>query len=637
MHFSRLDVVNFGPIESFSADLAPKGLSVIVGPNGAGKTHVLAALLHSVLGARSRLLTRFKSSSQATEVRLMLDSGGVQESATTYAVGDDSTTAPPEPKYNTVGRKSLPRLFANMRGLLGNPSLPRLVLDAEVAGKTDYAAGVPLGVLEDLPLRGPAADAWRQIRNHIMRMPPTKWSLGEHALLDYALEFDRRRGGAVSLPLLVDEPFGRLDTVGRELALAMLSAIAEQDQVIVLECDHISAWPSRNPARLLTLGGGRATKSTLGLDGFAYGSLTRLVSTGLELDYIERLTAGREGRSVTAAALNDLRAGHQRILAELGALREEFRAGREAAQVGVEKLLESSTSLHTSLADIGQGVKDIQSAMALLVARSQELMESLAPPLEDAIMAADRDKIEATCDDIARRVVNQIRKDLSRRSSMDETFRKLRDEFSRDWDRLSPTSQKDVALSRLLQQEAELEAHHLAILQICRAVEGEIMLNVFGPFRDAVRREQIVYPENDAYVVKDAKRSYKLLHDFAVTETGKLTLGQFGWIVKTAKEHPNVPLFQALLDFLASRFLDKCSEVMARLLRISVGHMSELDPAAPHQSMSDVRNACAHPPSLAGDHAAVTGEASFSAIWRFALLEPIEFLLLLARSSKAEG
>ncbi len=75
---------------------------------------------------------------------------------------------------------------------------------------------------------------------------------------------------------------------------------------------------------------------------------------------------------------------------------------------------------------------------------------------------------------------------------------------------------------------------------------------------------------------------------------------------------------------------------MERLIRITFGRVADLNPAAPSKSMNEVRNACAHPPSLAGDQVTVAGGASFDAIWRFALIEPVEFVLLLARSSNRE-
>ena len=630
MHFSRLELSHFGPIDRFTADLEPHGMHVVTGPNGAGKTHILAALLHSVLGASARLITRGPAPAIATEIRVVLSSGGRKEEAKTYASSTDSPHLSLDPVYATIGSNATPRLFANVRGLLGNPELPRLVLDPDVAGGADYAGGIPLGALEDLPLVGRAADAWRRIRNYIAHVPEKRWSVGEHTLLDYAIEYDRRRGCSVSLPLVVDTPFGRLDSDARELAFSMLSAIAEQDQVIVLDNGPSSTWASRNHAGMWTLNGGCSGRSALGVAPFAYENLSRIAATGIELGYVERLAGRMERGSEQRAELQRRARAQDSLLDEVLEFRAEF-------QVSQQKLLEVAVSSYALTVDTNNRVKDLQGAVALLLARTEELMESLAGQLEAATEAFDREKIEATCDDIARRVASQVRKDLGSRASIAEVFQTLRAEFATDWDRLNPISQKDVALSRMLQQEAELHAQHLAILQICRAIEGEIMINIFVPFRESIRGGTVTYPETDARLSKQASRSYKTLHDYAVTDKGKLTLGQFGWVVKTAKEQRDIPLFDALVSFLTNRFLDKFDEVTKRLVGISLGSISELDPVAPDMSMSDVRNACAHPPSLAGDQASVTGDASFAAIWRFALVEPIEFVLLLTRNAGARA
>ena len=640
MNFSRLELSNFGPIENFVADLEPVGLHFVVGSNGSGKTHVVAALLHSILGDRAQLLAQSPGAAAATKIRVVLAAGEAVQEATVLCGPTDAGLDTTEPEYAPVEDPSSPGMFARIRSLLGNPQLPRLVLDSEATAGMDYDEDKLAALVEDVPLTGRAADAWRRLAGYIRRAAAGRRSMGECALLDYAAEYHRRTGAAVRIPLIIDEPFAMLDASAREIALGMLSAIAERDQVIILGTDESTSWATDGEFRLWTLPGTGARRAGLGIQGLE-GVTTRLANIASELNYsrrlLNRLHAMPALEAVASRASRQMEMLRDEVRDELRVLRADV--ARQSQQVA--DLLAIAERTHTiatqglELAvDTNSRVRSIQDAVSLVLAKSDEIMESLASSLADGIEEFDAERVEAVCDDIATRVVRQVRTDLAKRQSLADVFALLHSEFGDDWGRLASLSQQDVALSWLLRRDTEMQACHLAILQVCRALEHEVMRNIFIPFREQVQAGGAVYPKLELVSLKGRPaQSYKGLYDWAVTGTAIPTLGSFGWITHWAAEYNDVALFASYTGFLADRFGDKHAEIAARLVSICKGPVSEIEPGAASMAISNVRNACAHPPSLAGDQAAVADEPTFKAIWRFALKEPLEVMMLLARSA----
>jgi len=135
-------------------------------------------------------------------------------------------------------------------------------------------------------------------------------------------------------------------------------------------------------------------------------------------------------------------------------------------------------------------------------------------------------------------------------------------------------------------------------------------------------------------LLNENKRNFNKLKRFASGEGGQLTLGQFGWVSKTARRCPRNPLFAAFVDYVKLRFPEDHVQVFRHLESISIKEHADAESLA--ECIAQIRNFCAHPTELSGDDSGLMTGATFEAIWNFEFRAPVELLRLLCRNGTTE-
>ena len=127
------------------------------------------------------------------------------------------------------------------------------------------------------------------------------------------------------------------------------------------------------------------------------------------------------------------------------------------------------------------------------------------------------------------------------------------------------------------------------------------------------------------------KRTYKALWEFAVNDDKPLTLGVFSWIFHAANKCKKIDLFKALIAFMGESFdenREKISELIIDLSFAKNGKYFGLE-----ESITNLRNNCAHPTSFSSNGKEFITKETYFAIWQFSLIQPLELLLLMSKNN----
>lgn len=225
MHIKSVTLRNFGPIESLDLDLPPTGVHLLVGRSASGKSHVAGALLHALSGGGLDLLEEKPQGALPGLVRVTLAEGQTRQEVE-VSTGRDSLT---RVLHLSGDHDALGEAWRTQ----GNRGMPRMVLNDESHHAPESGRLPPAGVFDEVQDGAGESDVlhrlgWR--RGASSEALPA----GLEVIADIAVEFSRRRGFALSLPLILDGSFDRLDMETAGVAARILAAIGKRSQVLVI-------------------------------------------------------------------------------------------------------------------------------------------------------------------------------------------------------------------------------------------------------------------------------------------------------------------------------------------------------------------------------------------------------------------
>jgi hypothetical protein len=570
MRISALEIKNFGPIGELSLKIPPAGIQIVTGNNGSGKTNVIAAAYFALFGDILKAYRAGDGQAEDTEVTVILEDGDNTElnylSATSKGIS--------RKKPGEISDGSQFPLRDKLLKIISNPLMPRLVFSPNKtpAGYTTFAAEA-FALLEDLAETAPSGKAWREFRNRLAHCRVD----GEASatLLSLIDELARRISSGISIPLFIDDDFACISSDYSELIAEVLARIAETNQVILFS------------ARGFTPNIGRVRCNLL-----------------LDLNRIPRVPdshisrAGADGRSFM------------------------FHAAAKAAERkhGEADFQKTLARIEAKLDSVAKDVSEIKSMLIKLVAQVSQLAENYANDLEQAISESNQLLETRICSAISHEADRLLRKGIPV-SRLEPFYGMLREEIGPDWGKLDPITQKNLALARYLAENSELACIHLSILEVCRSLEFAISKHIFAAFAESAGDKS--YPEAPPSCINPKfRKTYDIFRKYLAGKAS-LSLGEFAWVMKAADESGGVELFGDFKQFFSLKY-GETGDQIARLVKdllFDSGGKLGLD-----RSITEIRNRCAHPPSIAGDNSQFS-EQTFMKIWAHALKKPIELLM----------
>lgn len=601
MQFQRLQLENFGPIASVDLNFASPNVTLIVGENSSGKTQLAGALLVALLGSDATSVAKVEPRSNLrTRIRLTIHDGATED---VVQCGVAHTVRPDSPSLIThhvrtsgdhSGRPPLRRLIET----IANPDLPNVFLDLERPMEPAAAASLQDWIVQESGLPRDTALLVKDLLP-LLESVVAQAELRSHRVVANMLaEWARRLRFDAPVPLVLDQPFGLVDAATKERLVALLRTIARTSQVILL-----------------------STSGIIKPDDFDDGCEVFNLST---IPRTSELTQLAMSSLHLRAALQNFEARQQESYANELLLRIEERTRRlERVSHAIQRTQDTSFSeLSTGQRRIEQGLARVGDLVLQLTAKADSLADNYSETLEEALARRDASFADKVCSDITATLSRMLRQEVPR-DQLVPYFRRLRDELGSAWQRFTPVTQRDLALSQYLRDNEALGCMHLAVLELCRAVEHEIGRELFAPFQ-AVASEAGPWQSEPDGLPKRFFRSYEQLFRFVNADT-RLSLGQFPWILLAARKQPQIPLFTALRSYLKTRYGDGAEEIARDVEALGLSHMA--GPLAHHcTTLAELRNRCAHPPSLAGDDEDLITVDTFSLIWSHLLREPVRLL-----------
>ena len=187
------------------------------------------------------------------------------------------------------------------------------------------------------------------------------------------------------------------------------------------------------------------------------------------------------------------------------------------------------------------------------------------------------------------------------------------------WSQLHPATREQLATAHSLASTCVASFLHLAILELCIAIEAEVSTNIFDRLRGAR------FSEDQLLANGDHCTGHDWLAKFARNK-GTLTLSQFSRIIAYARANATYGLYRLLLKEMEVQYpftWQRIAELITDLTLAKPGKICGMQ-----QSIASIRNACAHP----GPHRdKLATHENYSAIWQYALEKPLELLFLLVQ------
>lgn len=601
MYYSHLEIKNFGPIEEFNLMLSPEGVHVISGDNASGKTHVAAAILSALFGKETNFL-RISNSPKKVFIKLSLtDKANVE--CLTFSVS-------PNGQFNHhVNFTSTSKLDTDVYphnhliSITSNEFLPSLYLSEpnigfELVEQAYYWYKEQYLVKEQLEGR------WELVDNIFSKLDigkehcdrqMSRISSKEKLLISLILEYFKRNTYPIFVPLILDDPLALYPSSMIPIVKEIIEKIAEKHQVILLTSnERTQQYKFRSPVGIISLS--EHVNESIKQAGINYTDFNKLITLKSAEVFQKNIISKLEQRQTAL----------------------EGRVGKDLCDI--KKML----------GKIDHDISDVKDNIDIIISKTNLISEQIADELEQAILQNNEILISQICSDLSSKYSGILRKDF-KPSSITKYFDELEIELGSTWSCLDGVIQKEIALSKHLYLERELDGIHLAILEMFRILEYVIMKHVFYRFKESIINSSLIINEQEIISSK-YKQSYKSLYDFIMTDNKKLTLGEFAFIFSAAKHQKNVPLFSCLLVFMTQHYPLTGGEVMQKIKELQFDKSGQY--LGIHETFNGVRNRCAHPPSISGDNSNIFNQNIYDAVWTHIMKKPIELLSLIITSEK---
>lgn len=599
MHIKSLSVQNFGPLSEADLDFQPSGINSVRGSNATGKTQLVGALTGALLGPAASPLQRHPEGSDA-EVRLILSDAGHEEEFRLSA-GQGShigwhITSRPDSEEAPLRKRLLrathgidsPHLIYNLEFHLGSQEEKDLL---ESAIEDPGVRSVVEEKIQEIPIDGT-----------LVNLP-----VGVRRALMHVRELILRKNSPISVPLVLDSPYQVFDNQVMRVLLNELVTVAQDDQVIYFHN------PERPPFTALGQEAGIDSPDSVHM----IESLDRLPRTSSP-----GLSSNSESHRLS-----------------LGTWEESQRLDRESIQKELQELKRLQKESHDEtlerLDTQDKKLDRIEDQVLQLRAEVADVVSKFDEEMERAVLQQDERRIEELSSEIAARVTRSARRGI--KEGLEDYLEELSHSLGPAWANLSRVSRKDIAVSKQLHDFLEDEGAHLCTLAVCRAIENEIQQKIFWNLRDKLGSEETkeLAEASDPINEPPWAGNLSLLAKFLDGRKDGLTLGSSAWLIKTAQRYKDRPLFQALLDSIHERYGSQSERILELIENIEWGEV-EIDEER-KAKLTEIRNRCAHPPTLDDRDPQVTDLDTYEAVWSHALEEPIELLLRLATPEGSEG
>ena len=576
MYIDKININSFGPIENLSLKFNPKGINVVFGGNGTGKSQIVAGIIGAISPHPNIFIKSNKHGTTDSEFNISF----VDNDQTENIIISKSDEAD---KNLNVEKNNSGKISEKINKIAKDDEMPSLLLNLyEYKKPAKTYNKLALNIFEEIPFEGKSAVLWDTLRNSLAHSQRGNLSLAAHYILEFAKEINLRLNSSFSIPLIIDFPFTLFDNENILLVLDILNKIAAHDQVILFSLDS---------PRLRKL-----------IDDSQF---VFLLSNNIK-NQRHQLGSGFDAQSIWHS------------FDETNKRSQELDLEQK-----VDQILKVTNFTHKT-------VNELNKKMDLLLNKIEVLVEKYSEDIELAILKNNDVLIDRICSDISTTASRILRSEVEI-STLDSYEKELKDEIGVQWSSLNPITKKDIVISKYLIEEKNIDAMHLSILGICRAIEGEILNKLFYPFQQflATKEESLIFDDDN--VPKKFKPTYKLLWKFAMDDDKPLTLGNFSWILRAADKCKEIDLFRVLLVFMDESFgenRENISELIIDLFFAKDGKYFGLA-----ESITNLRNRCAHPPSFSSDSKDFITKDTYYAIWQFSLNQPLELLLLMSKNN----
>jgi hypothetical protein len=576
MFIDRINIKSFGPFEKLSLKFNPKGINVVFGDNGTGKSQIVAGIIGAITPQPEIFIKTNNDATADSEFNISFIDNDQTENIII------SKTVKTNCNFN-VDKSNSGKISEKIYRVTKDDKMPSLLLNLfEYNEPPKTYNKLALNIFEEIPIEGKSALLWKKLRNALYHDQAAQFSRASLIILEFAKELYHRLNSSFSIPLIIDFPFNLFDDESILLVLEILNKIGAHDQVIIFSLDTL---------RLREL-----------IDNSQF---VFLLDNNRKTQW-HQLSKESDAQSIWHS-FNESNKRSQKLDQEQK----------------LDQILKVINSTHET-------VNELNEKMSRLLSRIELLVEKYSEDLELAILKNNDTLVDRICSDISTTASRILRSDVEI-STLDSYEKELKDEIGVHWSSLNTITKKDIVISKYLIEEKNPDIMHLSILVICRAIEGEILNKLFYPFQQYLKTTDKTIDFDDNDVPNKFKSTYKMLWKFAMDDDKPLTLGQFSWVLKAANKARENNLFKALLEFMDENFChhkEKISELIIDLFFAKDDKYIGLE-----ESITNLRNRCAHPPSFSSDGKEFMTKDTYYGIWQFSLKQPLELLLLMSKNN----
>ena len=576
MFIDRINIKSFGPFEKLSLKFNPKGINVVFGDNGTGKSQIVAGIIGAITPQPEIFIKTNNDATADSEFNISFIDNDQTENIII------SKTVKTNCNFN-VDKSNSGKISEKIYRVTKDDKMPSLLLNLfEYNEPPKTYNKLALNIFEEIPIEGKSALLWKKLRNALYHDQAAQFSRASLIILEFAKELYHRLNSSFSIPLIIDFPFNLFDDESILLVLEILNKIGAHDQVIIFSVDTLRLRELIDNSQFVFL--------------LHKKRKTQWHQLGTESD----------AQSIWHS-FNESNKRSQKLDQE-----QKY-----------DEILKVINSTHET-------VNELNEKMSRLLSRIEVLVQKYSEDLELAILKNNDTLVDRICSDISTTASRILRSDVEI-STLDSYEKELKDEIGVHWSSLNTITKKDIVISKYLIEEKNPDIMHLSILVICRAIEGEILNKLFYPFQQYLKTTDKTIDFDDNDVPNKFKSTYKMLWKFAMDDDKPLTLGQFSWVLKAANKARENNLFKALLEFMDENFChhkEKISELIIDLFFAKDDKYIGLE-----ESITNLRNRCAHPPSFSSDGKEFMTKDTYYGIWQFSLKQPLELLLLMSKNN----
>ena len=252
--------------------------------------------------------------------------------------------------------------------------------------------------------------------------------------------------------------------------------------------------------------------------------------------------------------------------------------------------------------------KSIQSKIDSMLSKLDSLQSTvdsfvtqIIPQLKEALDSNNEILAEELRGKISDSLVEKIRKDIYKEinnESLEAIKIRLKNIFDPVSSLMQSSSLEDLSIAEFLFDEHE-DKMNMAILELCKSLEREIVDKIFNPFKDHISALEINDEEVSEHIDKSLSKkkqkslankikTKKILFDFCKSNT-KLTLGNFVPIFSFMEKNEKQNIFDELNSFMKKRY-NKSNEIADLIIKTGNREFP--------LSIAEMRNHCAHPKDI---------------------------------------